>query len=233
VDALKQFFGYRRTWAALGLLAAGGWLAWRFGPGLWALARDDAALASLIDGLGWRGPLAVITLNALQIVVAPIPGYVVQGAAGFLFGPLWGGVWGSIGALAGGMLAMLLTRLYGRPLAERLAGRERLARWEEVTHSDSALVWWLIMMAPVGDVPYHLAGLARVGFLKIFLLSLITRVPTVFIVAAAGSGVMLLPWWQLGLILLGLVLGFWLLSRHKERLVGWFERQVQNAKRKT
>jgi positive regulator of sigma E activity len=51
-------------------------------------------------------------------------------------------------------------------------------------------------------------------------------VPTVFIVAAAGSGVMLLPWWQLGLILLGLVLGFWLLSRYKERLVRWVEQQV-------
>ena len=33
-------------------------------------------------------------LNAVQIVIAPIPGYVLQVAAGFLFGPFWGGVWG-------------------------------------------------------------------------------------------------------------------------------------------
>jgi uncharacterized membrane protein YdjX (TVP38/TMEM64 family) len=177
--------------------------------------------------LGWLGPLALIAINALQIVAAPIPGYVVQAAAGFLFGPFWGGVWGSIGLLTGGMLAMGLTRLYGRPLAERLVGRERLAGWEEATYSDSTLVWGLILLAPVGDVPYFLAGLARVGFLKILVLSLITRVPTVFVVAAAAAGAVILSWWQVFLILAGMLLAFWALTRNRERLATWIDRQVR------
>jgi uncharacterized membrane protein YdjX (TVP38/TMEM64 family) len=224
---IKRFLGFRRTWAALALLPLAGWLAWRFGPLLWALVQDEAALEAFVARLGWWGPLALIAINALQIVVAPIPGYAVQAAAGFLFGPWWGGVWASIGALCGGMLAMLLTRLYGRPLAEQLVGGDRLARWETATLSDSAVVWWLILMAPVGDIPYHLAGLARVGFAKILILSLISRVPTVFLVAAAGAGVLSLPWWQLVLLFLVFLLAWGLLSRHREWVTSWIDRQVK------
>jgi uncharacterized membrane protein YdjX (TVP38/TMEM64 family) len=223
---IRRFFGFRRTWAALALLPAVAWLAWRFGPQLWVLVQDRQAIEAFVAGLGWLGPLALIAINALQIVAAPIPGYVVQAAAGFLFGPFWGGVWGSIGLLTGGMLAMGLTRLYGRPLAERMVGQERLAGWEEATYSDSTLIWGLILLAPVGDVPYFLAGLARVGFLKILILSLITRVPTVFVVAAAAAGVVVLAWWQVFLILTGLLLMFWALTQHRERLATWIDRQV-------
>src|SRR5690242_2918471 len=51
------------------------------GPHLWQLAQDREALEAWVAQLGWLGPLALITLNALQIVIAPIPGYVVQVAA--------------------------------------------------------------------------------------------------------------------------------------------------------
>ena len=226
LDRVKRLLGYRRTWAALALLPLMGWLAWRFGPGLWALVRDEAALRGYIAHLGWLGPLALVVINAVQIVVAPIPGYLVQGASGLLFGPLWGGVWGSFGLLIGATLAMLLARLYGRPLAERFVGEERLARWEGTTHSDSALVWWLILMAPVGDIVYFLAGLSRVSIVKILALTLISRVPFVFLVAAAAAGITFLSWWQLVLILLALVLLFWITTRYQERLLRWIDRQV-------
>ena len=62
---------------------------------------------------GW-GPAALIGINVAQILVAPIPGYVVQAAAGYLYGPLWGGIYGAIGLMIGAMLAMLLARLLGR-----------------------------------------------------------------------------------------------------------------------
>ena len=226
LEGMRRFVGHGRTWAALALVPLAGWLAWQFGPGLWALVRDEAALRGFITRLGWLGPLALIVINAVQIVMAPIPGYLVQGASGFLFGPLWGGVWGSTGLLIGAMLAMLLARVYGRPLAERFVGEERLARWESTTHSDSTLVWWLILMAPVGDIVYFLAGLSQVSFVKILALTLISRVPFTFLVAAAAAGVTFLPWWQLVLILLVFVLLFWITTRHQERLFRWIDRQV-------
>ena len=160
---------------------------------LWVLLNDEQAIERFVTGLGIFGPLALILFNALQIVIAPIPGYVVQMAAGYLYGPLWGGVYAAVGQLAGAMLAMWLARTFGRPLATRLIGRQRLDRWETVTHSDSTFVWFLLLLGPVGDLPYALAGLARVSFLKIFLLTLFIRVPSGFVSTAVGSGALPLP----------------------------------------
>ncbi|MCC6166021.1 MAG: TVP38/TMEM64 family protein [Caldilineaceae bacterium] len=198
-----------------------------FGPQLWALAQDPEQLTVWVAKLGWLGPLALIALNALQIVIAPIPGYVVQLAAGFLFGALWGGIWGAAGLVAGGSLAFWLARIYGRPLAERLVGRARLARWEKITYSTSTLVWVILLLGPTGDAPFFLAGLSRVAFVKVLLITLVVRVPSAFVAAAAGAGVLFLTWWQLALIfalLAGIVLVF---LRYHDRIVDWSEHRLQ------
>ncbi|MCC6455291.1 MAG: TVP38/TMEM64 family protein [Caldilineaceae bacterium] len=197
------------------------------GPQIWQLVQDAEALEAWVVGLGWLGPIALIALNAIQIVVAPIPGYVVQVAAGFLFGPLWGGVWGSLGLLMGASMAFWLARFYGRPLAGRLVGHERLDQWERVTHSSSTVVWFVLLLSPIGDLPYFLAGLARVSFIKVLLLTLVVRVPSVFVVAAAGAGVMLLSWWQIALILVALAGLLVVFLRYQDQIVRWSDRHAQ------
>ena len=216
----------RRWFVLLASLAAGVALLVA-APRLWAIIQDPSALGAWVASLGWLGPLALVALNALQIVVAPIPGYVMQLAAGFLFGPIWGGVWSALGLLAGSTLAFGLARIYGRPLAERLVGRTRLDRWEKVTHSTSALVWFVLLLGPTGDLPYFLAGLSRVSYLKVLAMTVAVRVPSVFVAAAAGAGVVFLNWWQLAL-LFGALAGIMVLFlRYQDQILQWTDREMQ------
>jgi len=209
------------------LILLGGIVLWRYGRQMLALAQDVAALEAFVADLGWWGPFFLVSLNAIQIVVAPIPGYAAQLAAGFLFGPLWGGIWGTLGLLIGSMLAMLLTRIFGRPLAEFMVGGERLDRWERTTHSDSPFVWAIVLFAPTGDLPFFMAGLAKVSFLKIALLTVITRVPTTFLIAGVGAGVTVISIWQF-LLLFVLFMGALLIfNRYQDQLQAWFDRQTQ------
>ncbi len=202
-------------------------LAWWLWPIFAPLMRDEQALRRAVDGLGWFGPLALIALNTLQIVVAPIPGYVIQAAAGLLYGPIWGGVWATCGLMSGAMLAMWLARRFGRPLAARMVGQLRIDQWESATHSTHPLIWFVMLLAPIGDIPYFLAGLSKVGFLPIALLTLIVRAPTVFAWAAIGAGTVTLTWWQLTLILA--VLGFLMLLflRYQQSMLAWVDRFVR------
>lgn len=197
--------------------------AWRYAPTLRLLLIDPSAVEALVLELGWYGPLALVAINALQIVFAPIPGYVVQVAAGFLFGPLWGGIWGSLGMLVGATIAFWLARIFGRPLAEALVGRGRLDKWETTTHSTSTAVWFLLLLGPTGDVPYFLAGLSSVRYLKILLITVLLRVPAVFLAAAAGGRA--LPFWQVALIyaVLAAMAGLFLLNQG--RLQHWMEKR--------
>lgn len=177
-----------RWYAALGvtLITAAIVLFWH--PIVDLLTNADAARAWLIS-LGPWGPLALVLVNAVQIVVAPVPGYFVQLAGGYLFGALPGALYGTLGMLLGAATAMSISRRFGRPFVARWIGEERLQRWEEATHANSTWVWFLILLGPVGDVPYYLAGLTHVPIWKILLIATVTRGPAVGLAAAAGAGI--------------------------------------------
>jgi uncharacterized membrane protein YdjX (TVP38/TMEM64 family) len=200
-------------------------LAWQGRQEIWRLVSDEQALEAAVTSWGAFGPLALIVINALQIVIAPIPGYVVQLAAGYLFGPWWGGFYAVCGLLLGSMIAMWFARTYGRPVAIWLIGGERLAHWETVTHSTSTLVWCLLLVGPVGDIPFALAGLSSVSYLKIFLLALFIRAPSVFLSTLIGGGA--LPVFWLVTLLIIAAVGTAVVLRFRVRLTAWFEQMVK------
>jgi len=210
-----------------------GWLLWQNQPlmmqlqDLWRRINDQQQLQAFVDRLGWWGPLALILLNALQIIVAPVPGYIIQAAAGFLYGPLWGGIWAALGLFLGAMSAMKLARVYGRPLVQRLVGASRLSKWEQVTHSDSPLLWTVLLLGPTGDLPFHLAGLSRVSFALIAVITFCIRMPSVFVAAAVGAGAVTLSWWQFTILVVTLALLIVVFLRYQQPLTAWFEQQVQ------
>lgn len=217
------------AFAVLFVLSAAALL--NYGPALLALLRDQATLQTFIYNIGWWGPAVLIAVNILQIVIAPIPGYAVYLAAGFLYGVWWGGLWGSLGLLAGGMAAMFVARRLGRPLVVRLIGAETLARWEAATHSDSVWVWGAILLSPIGDAPFLLAGLSGVSYGKILLLTILTRLPAAFAAAAIGAGALHLSGWQLALIVLALAIPLLLLQRGQTVLMTKAERLIKSVPR--
>lgn len=212
---------------ALAAVALGAWL---WGDDVVHLLSDEAAVEAMVTRAGVWGPVALIALNVVQIVVAPVPGYVVQLAAGYLYGPLWGGIYAGIGILLGGMAAMALARTFGRPLAHMMFGAERLARWESVTHSESPWVWFLLFLGPIGDLPFFLAGLSRVSYLTVFLVVLVVRVPTAFLSTAIGAGALPIAWLG-GLVLAAAVVAL-LLHAYRAPLAAWYERNVKRAARR-
>lgn len=203
------------------VLPFGGWLAT-----LLQVLGQTETLTHIVNWLGWAGPLGLILINAAQIVIAPLPNYAIFVVAGLLYGPFWGGVYGIAGMLLGGVCAMLLTRRFGRPLAERMVGAERLERWNRMQATQSIVSWSILFLAPVGDIPYFLAGLAQIGVGRVVAIAAITRGPTIFLIAAASSGTTGMNWTQLVLIILALVIIFGLLAWYQEQILGWLDRNV-------
>jgi hypothetical protein len=59
------------------------------------------------------------------------------------------------------------------------------------------------------------------------MLTLVTRVPTIFLIAAAASGSTSLGWLELVLLIVGMVLVFGGLWRYQGLITDWFDRHVQ------
>ena len=171
------------------------------------LGTDTAAVRLWIEQLGPLAPVAFFLLNIIQIVVAPIPGYPVQVLGGILFGFIPGSVYTVAGMVAGGTLAAWLGRRLGRPWLENRLGTETLTHWSQVAHIDSFWVWWVILLIPLGDIPYFLAGLSRIPLGWFALAILLSRGPFTVLIVWAGNSVVNLPltWMALLMAVIGLI----------------------------
>jgi uncharacterized membrane protein YdjX (TVP38/TMEM64 family) len=215
----------RRTLGAVALaalaLAVAGYL---WGDDLWTLLGNAQAVGALVERAGMWGPLALVALGAIQVIIAPIPGYAVGITAGFLFGPLWGGLYAATGMLIGGMTAMWMGRTFCRACVRWMVGETKLARWESVTHSSSPLVWLFLLLGPVGDLPFWIAGLSSVRYGVIFGLALFIRVPTIFLSTAVGGGAVSLAWMGVALVIASIAVA--LAFRYRTPLGAWYDKML-------
>jgi uncharacterized membrane protein YdjX (TVP38/TMEM64 family) len=225
---------FMRSWLKwvllLLILAVVGILATTHGQEVVSFLRNPDELRAWLARLGPLGPLGLIVFNAIQVVVAPIPGYPVQSAAGYLFGWWQGSLYAVAGMILGGLLAMTLGRVYGRPLVERVVGAERLERWEKVAHLNSMAVWFVLMLGPLGDAPYFIAGLTKLPIWKLLAIVLLVRTPSVMVSAAIGAGVISWrsPWFIAGattFIVLGILAGL-----NEQCIEQWLSHQVHRRR---
>ncbi|MEA3340613.1 MAG: VTT domain-containing protein, partial [Chloroflexota bacterium] len=138
------------TRAALltGLIIAIGGAVWVWREPLFAFFSDAERAREWVAGFGPWGPLVSVALNVAQVLLAPLPGQFVGLLNGYLYG-LWLGVLYSMaGLLLGTALAMGLARRFGRPLVERLAGEETLARWDRLADRRGPLFFFLVFLFP-------------------------------------------------------------------------------------
>lgn len=208
------------------------WLPWLGGllviiilAALWQpishIGTDPAAWRVWIERAGPFGPLLFFGLNIIQIVVAPIPGYPVQVLGGVLFGLIPGSIYTVGGMVAGGTLAAWLGRWLGRPWLERQFGPETLTEWQEMAHINSFWTWWIILLIPVGDIPYFFAGLSRIRLWRFALAILTSRGPFTVLIVWLGDSVIELPltWMALmmAVVVLIVIIGF----SQRVRLEAW------------
>jgi len=188
--------------------------------------QDVAQLEAEVERLGWLAPVAFLALSVVQIVGAPIPGYPIQFMGGVLFGAVWGGIYGVAGMVAGGCLAAWLARTLGRPFLERHVAPETLAKYERLARLETLWVWMLILLTPLGDFPYYIAGLSRVKLSTLALAILLSRGPFVFLLALAGATSTQAPLWVLWTLVAAIVGAIALAYLFRKPMSRWIDRHL-------
>jgi uncharacterized membrane protein YdjX (TVP38/TMEM64 family) len=151
------------------------------------LLMEADRIKAVLMSLGPIAPIAYIALYAAQIVAAPIPGSPFALASGYLFGPIAGGLYSLVAAAIGLSISLWLARRLGRPFAERLAGAQKLAEWEQALGTESAVLWFVIFLLPIGDAGYYVAGLSRARLRRLVLAGVIARAPNQFMMSWIGA----------------------------------------------
>ena len=164
-------------------------------PGAWhrglRLFTDrDFLLQTLAISPRW-GPIAFVALQALQVIIAPIPGDLTTPIGGLLFGTTLAVLYSTIGLTAGTLLCFWVGRAWGEPLIRRWLSAEQWRRLHFVLFSNGGLLCFVLYLIPgfPKDVLSYLFGLSPMRFTTFALASTAGRLPGTWLSSYVGANV--------------------------------------------
>ena len=154
------------------------------------LSKDPLVFRSWIQAFGFWGKLVFVSLAAIQVILALIPGGPVQIAAGYAFGIIEGSVLCTVGIQIGSAIAFLLARYLGTKVIYLFFSREKVESVRFLQGSKRleflTFICFLIPGAPK-DLLTYFCGITKIPFWKFILITTIARIPSIIISVMSGN----------------------------------------------
>lgn len=150
---------------------------------------DPHWVTEQLRSFGRFAPLAYVALQAAQVVLAPIPGQVLGGVGGYLFGWVAGTVYSLLGVAVGSYVLFVLARRFGRPAVESWLAPHPLESFDAFVEEYGQVGLFLAFLFPAfpDDALCALAGLTPLRSRRLVALVLVGRLPSFVAVAYAGD----------------------------------------------
>jgi uncharacterized membrane protein YdjX (TVP38/TMEM64 family) len=189
------------------------------------LSFNEQELARYVKRAGPWAPLVFIGLQALQIVVAPIPGEVTGILGGYLFGTLPGLIYSTIGLTIGSCLAFGLGRWLGHHFARRFVTSETYEMFFFLTRTQGKLITFLLFLIPgfPKDFLCYILGASPLSFGTFFLLSTVGRIPGTWFLSMQGRQVRAAHYGSFFTLIFVISTALLLLYLYREPLFRWIK----------
>ncbi len=217
--------------ALAAILVLGAWLAWSE-PAvyrwLFRLYTDHEFMREILQRWGVLAPLVFIVIQALQVIIAPIPGDVTGVLGGFAFGQWLGFLYSTIGLTMGSLFAFWLGRRLGAPFIRRVTGPDVWKRLDFVVEAEGAILCFIIFLVPglPKDTLCYLFGVSPIPFWVFALVSTLGRMPGTWVLSAGGAKAAAAQYVQL-LLLVAVVAALIVpLYYYRSRIVLWLRRRA-------
>jgi uncharacterized membrane protein YdjX (TVP38/TMEM64 family) len=182
----------RKWWFGIPVLILAIWGGWEFRTDLREYGEfilDQDRFSAYVRRLGIWGPALLWILNAIQILIAMLPGHAIALASGYIYGTYFGFIIVYTSTIVSGQIAFLLTRRYGRPLVVHFVPERILSRWDTSSEKHGFTYFLIALLVPVfpTDVLTYIAGLSMISTLKFTLANILGRAPYLFLISLVGA----------------------------------------------
>ena len=144
--------------------------------------RTPEQFRAFIEAYGWKGRLVFLGLQVLQVVVAFIPGELLEVGAGYAFGPIEGTLLCMAGVAVASSIIFLLSRKLGVRMVELFVSREKIDELRFINNERKLKrLTFLLYFIPgtPKDLLTYFAGLTRFRLHEFLIISMIARIPSV------------------------------------------------------
>src|SRR6059058_5177040 len=155
------------------------------------LYQDKHFLKETVRAWGVGAPLVFIAIQALQVIVSPIPGEITGPVGGALFGTLWGVIYSTIGLTFGTLVCFALGRLWGEPLIRPWLSEHHWEKMNFIIEAEGAIICFILYLIPgfPKDIISYLFGMSPMPFWVFAVVSTIGRLPGTVISSYFGAHV--------------------------------------------
>lgn len=152
--------------------------------------RLETLVSGIVEENLFLGVGAFLLLQVLQVVVALIPGGLIQILGGVIFGGFWGTVLCLLGTFLGEVVVFYVVRWLGMPIVETIIdakGIKKLSFLRDTRKCELAVFILFLLPVMPKDALTYLAPLTKIKPSTFFILSMLARSPALIISNVFGS----------------------------------------------
>ncbi len=164
----------------------------RYASDVTELIRQPRRFRELLASYGPISVLVFIFFQFLQVVVATIPGELLQIAGGYVYGTFFGTVYSTLGIFCGTVAAFYIARLVGFRLLRYVLPQRELTKFEFLMNQPKAEVTMFLLFFIPGipkDILTYLAGITPIKPSQFFLTATLARFPGILASSFVGSNI--------------------------------------------
>ena len=151
--------------------------------------QDTDALQAFVDKNYLLSAIALVLICAVQVIVALIPGELVEIAAGYAFGSVMGAFICLVCITLGSVTVILLTRKFGRRLVESLYPREKIDALPIINNPKRRNILTVLLFLIPGtpkDLITYAVGITDMSVPAYLLLATAARFPSIIMSTVGG-----------------------------------------------
>jgi uncharacterized membrane protein YdjX (TVP38/TMEM64 family) len=155
------------------------------------LYQDKYFLRDTVASWGWAAPLVFIGIQAMQVIVSPIPGEITGPVGGALFGTFWGLTYSTVGLTIGTLVCFWIGRMWGEPLIRPWLSEHHWERMNFILEAEGAIICLILYTIPgfPKDIISYLFGISPMPFWLFAVISTFGRIPGTWISSYFGAHV--------------------------------------------
>ncbi len=170
------------------------WLVYSDAPAYQFLVRlyvDKKFLKQTLRQWGILAPIVFILLQALQVVISPVPGEATGFLGGYLFGEWLGLLYSVIGLTLGSVVAFWIGRWLGERYVRNLVSQQTWDKLGFIVEAEGAILCFMIYLIPglPKDIICYLFGISPMPLWVFAVVSGLGRIPGTWVLSAQGAHV--------------------------------------------
>ncbi len=151
---------------------------------------DTDAFKAFVDEHYLLSVIVLIFICAIQVIIALIPGELVEIAAGYAFGSIAGALICLVGITLGSITVILLTRKFGRRFVESLYPREKIDALPIINNPKKRNILTAILFLIPGtpkDLVTYAVGITEMSIPLYLLIATTARIPSIIMSTVGGD----------------------------------------------